>query len=490
MLRTLRRQLIVSHILPSLVIIPLMGIALVYFLESRFILPRLEKQLSDEAMVIASIARGEPQLFTDSERAQSLLETINLESATRVMLIDSAGKLVASSNPEDVPRLHQVVDHPGIYTAQDGMISRHLDFSRSLHGDVVDVFAPVTGSEGQILGIVRISYRFTTVAEELLGLRSLILVILMAGVAASAILGYILALNIDRPIQDVTQAIFDLARGARADALPEEGALEIKTLQRAANFLVTRLHELEQSRRQLLANLVHEVGRPIGSLRMSVQVLRSGAKEDPKVLDELLEGMETETSLLRRLLEDLSHLHDQLVGTIELNLEIVNPSDWLLTILPSDREAALQKGLQWEVNIPEKLPALEIDAQRLAQAVGNLLANAIKYTPEGGAVAVSAGEQSNMVWIRVNDNGPGIPQEEQQKIFVPFYRGTQNRRIIQGMGLGLSISQDIIDAHHGRLQVDSKPGHGSQFTIWLPILRQVSEIPEGGDRDFQIEGKN
>ncbi|MGW8251884.1 MAG: ATP-binding protein, partial [Anaerolineales bacterium] len=481
MLRTLRSQLIISHILPSLVIIPLMGIALVYFLETRFILPRLEKQLTNEAVVIARIARGEPQLFLDSLQAQRLLQSIDMESDTRVMIIDTAGRMVASSNSRDRSRLEQVVDHPGVKNALAGAISSHLDFSRTLQGDIVDIFAPVSGEDGQPMGVVRVSYHYTTVAEQLVELRSLILTILFAGILASALLGYILALNIDRPVQDVTQAIFDLARGARGETLPEEGPLEVKTLQRTANYLFTRLNELEQSRRQLLANLVHEVGRPIGSLRMSIQVLRSGAKDDPNVLDELLQGMEAETSLLRRLLEDLSHLHDQLIGTLELQLEPVETSEWLPMILHSWREAANQKGLVWNTDIPEGLPNLEIDSQRLSQAVGNLLANAIKYTSKGDQVSFSAGERDGMVWLRVSDSGPGIPPEELENIFKPFYRGSQKRRIIQGMGLGLSISQDIVEAHLGKLEVESKLGAGSQFTIWLPAASQAAELSTSGD---------
>lgn len=493
MFKTLRSQLVLSHILPSLVIIPLMGIALVYFLETRLILPRLEEQLADEALVLAKIARGQPQIFKDAQLSGSLLKDLDLESSTRVMILNQDGVLLASSDTADASRLNEVINVNGVKVAQSGMIARHLDFSQGLHGEVIDVFVPVNDPESHLMGIIRVSYRYTTVAEQLMQARFLILGILTTGTLLSAMLGFLLALNISQPISQVTQAIVDLARGDRADRLLEQGPAEIKLLEQAANFLVDRLKELEQSRRQLLANLVHELGRPLGGLRIGIQVLRRGAKDNPLVLDELLEGMETETAMLGRVLEDLSHLHDQVIGTLELDFQKVSLSAWLYKVLVPAKEAAHKKGLEWDMDIPEGLPELKIDPQRITQVIGNLTANAIKYTPKGGTVSVSAGEAEDMVWIRVSDTGPGIPLEEQDQIFEPFFRGTQRQRIKQGMGLGLSIARSIVIAHNGRLEVQSTPGLGSHFTIWLPKrvdIQHLSQVDKSGAIELNLASED
>lgn len=468
MFKTLRSQLIMSHVLPSLVIIPLMGLALVYFLENRLILPSLENQLADDAVVIAKIANAQPQIFRDTQLSGSLLKDLELETNTRVMILDPAGVILASSDSADNNRINQILDTAGVALAQGGNISKHIDFSRGLEGEVVDVFAPVIDQADQLGGIIRVSYRYITIAEQLMEVRMLVVGILTVGAILSAILGFLLALNIGQPIAQVTQSIFDLAHGSRTGQLPERGPEEVIRLEQAANFLVSRLNILEQNRRQLLANLVHELGRPLGALRMGIQVLRKGAKDDPKILDELLEGMEVETTLLNRLLEDLSLLYDQVVGKLELKKETISLSKWLPSVLYSAEESAHQNGLRWEVEIPADLPDVKIDPQRMNQVINNLTANAIKYTPSGGTVSITAGENEEMVWIRVSDTGHGIPSEEQNGIFEPFYRGTQTKRIKQGMGLGLTIAKDFVSAHQGRLEVESEPGSGSQFTIWLP----------------------
>jgi signal transduction histidine kinase len=112
---------------------------------------------------------------------------------------------------------------------------------------------------------------------------------------------------------------------------------------------------------------------------------------------------------------------------------------------------------------------------RFAQVIGNLASNAVKYTPSGGSIAVSANVQDNEVLIRIRDSGPGIPLEEQTKIFQPFFQGSYAQRVKQGMGLGLSIAQDLAIAHGGKITVESTPGEGSTFTVLLPLPKSSSD---------------
>ena len=172
---------------------------------------------------------------------------------------------------------------------------------------------------------------------------------------------------------------------------------------------------------------------------------------------------------MQPLLDDLSLLHGQVQGTIQLNRRPVAISEWLPPILLPWRAVAQEKGLQWQTNIPLDLPTLNIDPDRLAQVVGNLLSNALKYTPEDGAVSVSAAGSAGELLIRIKDTGPGIRPEEQERIFEPFYRSQEKRRFPQGLGLGLTIARDLVEAHGGRLELDSTPGSGSCFTIHLPV---------------------
>jgi signal transduction histidine kinase len=171
---------------------------------------------------------------------------------------------------------------------------------------------------------------------------------------------------------------------------------------------------------------------------------------------------------LRPLLDSLTDLHTQVLGTLELQLQPTPMGEWLRSTATPWREVALAQGLQWQADIPDSLPVLDIDRDRLAQALGNLLSNAIKYTPEG-TVSVDTSVEEGFVCITVGDTGVGIEPSEQAKIFEPLYRSQRERRFPQGMGLGLSIARDLVEAHGGSLGVESAPNEGSRFTIRLPL---------------------
>jgi signal transduction histidine kinase len=265
--------------------------------------------------------------------------------------------------------------------------------------------------------------------------------------------------------------VVNIAQGETIDPIPEHGPQEIRQLSASVNILNERLRLLEETRRRSLANIVHELGRPLGAIQSAIHALQGGAAEDPQLLVELLEGMQSEIGRLEPLLDDLAMLHGQVEDTIELSRQFIPLSDWLPPVLLPWRAVAKEKGLDWQVVVPENLPTVSLDPDRMAQAVGNLLSNAIKYTPEGGGVAVNAGSKDAQAWIRVEDTGPGIIPEERERVFEPFYRSTEERRFPQGLGIGLTISRELVRAHDGRLELNSTPGEGSQFTIYLPIQK-------------------
>lgn len=469
MLRTLRNRLILSHMLPLLIIVPLMGIVLVYVLETRFLIPSLTRNLTDDATLIAALARDHQEIWENPASAGELLARLDTDRSEQIVLFDRNGQLIAATRPELVQGADSQINPESLAEVTRGQVVARQIYQRQYRDEMIDVLAPVVSENGQVIGIVRVNYRYDTFYQELLSLRYLIAAILLFTLMIGVGLGSILAVNIGAPIQQLTQAVYDLASGIRSEPLPERGPEEVRQLQRAANHLLERLRSLEESRRNLLANLVHELGRPMGALRAAIQALMRGAKEDPQLMGELLQGMEEETVRLQHLTENLAELHDQVLGALELECQQLLLSDWLPRMLSPWKESAREQEIQWEADIPPELPVIQADPDRLGQAVGNLISNALKYTPPGGHVKVEAGSEKEEVWVRVSDSGPGIPKEEQENIFVPFYRGGNGRRFPQGMGLGLSITRDLVQAHQGRIEVDSAAGSGSRFTIWLPF---------------------
>jgi two-component system sensor histidine kinase BaeS len=470
MFGTLRGRFFLSHVLPLLIVVPIMGIALTYVLETQVLLANLTKELEAEARLAARIVQNRAEVWREPAQAQGFVDEMGSYVGTRVMLLDREGRLLASSDPTDAGRTGQALELADWETILAGGTVERALYSRSMEHEIVDVLIPVVGTDQQVQGVVRMSHRLTTVGEQFFLLRQLIIGVMLGGLSLGAATGLVLAFNLERPITQASRTVCQIATGGSLTPLPERGPREIHELLHSVNVLVERLQDLEDTRRQLLANLVHELGRPLGGLRLAVEAILRGAAREPMVQQELLMGMQEEIGRLGRLLDDLAGLHDRLLGTLELDRRPVALGEWLAHTLSPSREAAVEKGLHWEVEIDPELPTAEIDPERLGQAVGNLVSNAIRYTPEGGTVLTRAGLEGDALWIRVSDTGPGIAPEEQERIFTPFYRSQAGRRFPQGMGLGLSIARDLAEAHGGRIELESTPEQGSHFTIWVPIL--------------------
>jgi two-component system sensor histidine kinase BaeS len=470
MFRSLRNRLILSHVLPLVIIIPLMGLGLVTLLERQFLLPQLAQNLTGDARLLGEISRSEYELFGNPLLFERMISRVQLDPNIKVMFLSSQGKLLYSSDLEDLPELGTVLDAPGLTQAQAGNEIALTNYSLFRLADVtLDVYVPVLNPLNQVIGIVHLNYQVATVYELFVRFRFLIGGILLLGLLLSMVIGSLLGINIGRPIQKVTKSIYDLASGERHEPLEETGPDELRQQAQAVNYLVDQLHDLEQSRRQLLANLVHELGRPLGSLRSGIQALSHGAEKDQELFHELTKGMDAETYRLQNLLEELANLYDQVLGNLELNRQEIDIKTWLPEMLQPWKTAAQEKDLGWSVEIPEELAHIQADPLRLSQVVGNLVSNAVKYTPSGGSISVSAGSEGQELFIKIQDTGVGIQPEEQDLVFTPFYRGDHGRRFKQGMGLGLSIARDLTVAHGGRVEMESQPGAGSIFTVWLPL---------------------
>ena len=186
--------------------------------------------------------------------------------------------------------------------------------------------------------------------------------------------------------------------------------------------------------------------------------------------------MSDQIGRMQPLLEDLTQLHGQVLGSLELKREPTALSQWLPEVLTLWRQAAAEKSIAWRNDIPLDLPEVSLDRNQFGRALGNIFSNAVKFTPEEGSILVEAGVKDESCWIAVSDSGPGIPEEEQDAIFEPFQRGQADRRFPQGMGLGLSIARDIVVAHGGEIVLESQREQGSRFTVVLPLPNDISGL--------------
>ncbi|WP_226583644.1 two-component system histidine kinase PnpS [Halobacillus litoralis] len=231
---------------------------------------------------------------------------------------------------------------------------------------------------------------------------------------------------------------------------------------------ITELKQLEQMRKDFVANVSHELKTPITSIRGFSETLLDGAMKDEKMLDQFLQIILKESDRLQSLIQDLLELSKLERDDFLLNVETVGVQRILKDLLPIVEQHAEQKGVKLKTSLSGDT-FVQGDSSRLKQVFMNLLTNAISYTGDDGEVTLSFKEEADTVTISVSDNGVGIPEEEVSRIFERFYRVDKARsRNSGGTGLGLAIVKHIVEAHHGTIHVESVVDEGTTFHVMLP----------------------
>ncbi|MGB7537264.1 MAG: ATP-binding protein [Anaerolineales bacterium] len=249
-------------------------------------------------------------------------------------------------------------------------------------------------------------------------------------------------------------------------ATPLGGTLQGSTLMLFQDL--TRLRRLETVRRDFIANISHELRTPLASIQALAETLHDGAMEDRGAAIRFLDLMQTEIDTMNQTLRELLELAQIESGEAPFDIHPVDPAAVCTDALRRIQMLAQRNGLTLENRCPAGLPPVSADSARIEQAMMNLLHNAVKFTPSGGSITVSAQALEKEVQFSIRDTGVGISKEDLPRIFERFYKADRSRSG-GGTGLGLSISRHIIEAHGGWIRAESTEGKGSTFFFSLPM---------------------
>jgi signal transduction histidine kinase len=294
--------------------------------------------------------------------------------------------------------------------------------------------------------------------------------ILWAGglaVALAILLGLILTRTLVRPLNVVRDAAQRIGAGDLAYRVPVASRDEIGDLARQFNEMASALERDELLRRQMMADIAHELRTPLSVIRGHVEALQDGVFA---LSPENIAPIHDQSLLLGRLVDDLRDLALAEAGRLPLERAEVDLAGLVRRVVGAFQPRAREKGLTLSAETPRDLPPAYADAQRLEQVLGNLLSNAVQHTPAGGEVRVRAWQEGQELAFIVADTGAGIAPEDLPYIFERFYRADKARSRAEGStGLGLSIARRLVEAHGGRIAVESTPGKGATFTVRLPL---------------------
>jgi signal transduction histidine kinase len=280
-------------------------------------------------------------------------------------------------------------------------------------------------------------------------------------------LGIILARSLTRPVRELTSALHAMANGELQQAVPVRSQDELGQLSTAFNKMSADLAFANQQRRQMTADIAHDLRTPVTVIAGYLEGLRDGVLQPTP---ERFAILYDEAQHLQRLIEDLRTLSLADAGELTLNCQAIKPYTLLQRIAEIYRHQAEQQGINLQVMADEKQAAIDIDIERIVQVLRNLVSNALRYTPPGGTITLSANQNAQGTLLAVHDTGQGIMPDALPRIFERFFRADTSRTQSQGggSGLGLAIAKALVEAQEGKISVDSQLGKGTTFSILLP----------------------
>jgi two-component system OmpR family sensor kinase/two-component system sensor histidine kinase BaeS len=301
--------------------------------------------------------------------------------------------------------------------------------------------------------------------------QALLLAALVA-LLAGALVGFLVARTLAAPMDHLAGAAQAIAGGDLSQRVLEEGTLETQAVARSFNQMAENLQQAEQLRRNLVADVAHELRTPLTVIQGNLQALLDGVY--PLERAEIV-TIYDETRLLSRLVADLRELAQAEAGQLQLALQPTDLGGVLRQTVDSFMPFAEARGADLGLHLPPSLPPVQADPDRLGQVMRNLVSNALRHVPAGGRVAIEARREGPQVLVSVQDDGPGIPPEQLERVFDRFYRGDAGRsRDSGGSGLGLAITRYLVEAQGGRIGVESQPGQGTRFWFTLAVAKETA----------------
>ena len=413
---------------------------------------------------------------------QTLLTTSGGELGGRLMVLDEFGKVQADSYSElngsriELPEVSailnngKIVDY-GVHQLGSGDGLTLLSFFAPYDDNAVwaGYCTAALTSQGKTVGILLFSSPIQDMMQRLTSLQSRMALYFIAAAVAAMAIALVISRVITKPIVTLTRGIQRMGRGDLSVRVPVRGSGELRRLSETFNVMSEKLEMLDKSRNQFVSNASHELKTPLSTMKILLENIIYQPEMDAELRMEFLSDVNREINRLNLIISDLLTLVSMDSKNMRLNRETFRFADVVTDVAHRLSIVADQRKQEIRLQIADSCE-MYADMAKLTQVVYNIMDNAIKYTPEGGQIRVRLIRAGRDAILRISDNGPGIPKEDQPHIFDRFYRVDKARsRDTGGTGLGLSIVNQLVLMHGGSVSVQSEEGHGSTFTVELPI---------------------
>ncbi|MFZ5645532.1 MAG: ATP-binding protein [Bacillota bacterium] len=422
--------------------------------------------------------------LSNGENAREKISLISEMTDTNIMLVDRDGYIQEchGMGMNMSSTKISILDHHGdLITMED--LKKVLAGERVINSgtnevigaEVLSAMVPVTNG-GRTKGAVIVSSSIAAIEGQIFEYQRIILNVGIGGIILATFLSLLFSRSLSRPLVQMNSVARALARGDFSRKVAVKSEDEIGVLANSLNTLsgdlqekITALERLDKTRKDFVAGISHELRTPLTIIQGYAEALKDNVAESEEERRDCIDGIVEETGRLRRLVFDLLDLRRIESGQEYIELSEFDISPVLLKAAEKMGVFIEQKGIALDLDIPENIPPVLANPDRLQQILFNLLENALRYTPTGGNVKVNTAVLNGFVKVGVSDSGPGIPADEQELIWEKFYKvdKSRTRREGGGTGLGLAIVKRLVEKMGGHVYVESTPGQGTTFSFTL-----------------------
>lgn len=481
-MQSIRARLSINYFIVLSVGMTLAGLLVWLAVSGLYINAQRENLLAQAELIAASLQGAS----LPDQPTEPYSQTSNILPGIHTRLIGESGAVIVNLPLADaaiqMPEAEQyaslppseLIQRPEIESALKGIPATAL---RKVVNNrrVLYAAAPVHNSNGEIIGIVYIATPLpasglpATIVLQMLG--AVVVAFLMAGLA-----GRLLARKIATPLEELANAAAAVSKGDLQQAVSTTADIsELQSVNQTFNEMVTSLRRSDETKKAFIADVTHELRTPLTVIKGTIETLEDGAMDDLDGRSSLLTSMMRETDRLIRMVNELLVLTRADAGSLSLNVQELDLTELARMRCETMKPMALLQKVELKVMGDSYI--IPADPDRISQVLDNLLANAIRHSPENSTVTITIMPKEDGIECSVRDSGTGIPAKHLPFIFDRFYRVQSSRdRLSGGMGLGLAIARALVHAHAGKIFAESIEGMGTTITFWLPRTQTSPDV--------------
>jgi len=427
-----------------------------------YIYSSLESNLSNQIKLSSSFYNTYLSSASVKENVANNVDVFYENITAEVQIIDNEGFVIMDSLGV-IPA--EIVSSKDFKSVLEGKIGSIIDIQKFDNEGVMTAAYPLLYN-GEINGALRFITSLKKVDEDVYKLSQFFLIIGVAVIILSGSVSVIISGIITKPIKKIMVGTQKMASGNFNEKININSEDELGQLAKTLNYMTEEILKSERLKNEFIASVSHELRTPLTSIKGWSIILNSSELEDEEELKEGLEIIEQESDRLTYLVEDLLDFSKLSSGKVSIKKEHIDIKDVLMNIKTQILPRSLKGNIEVTLNLVEDLPKVFADRNRLKQVLLNILDNSFKFTPEGGAICINVKFENNEVIIQIIDTGCGIAKEELPKVKEKFFKG---KNVNSKNGIGLSICDEIIKLHQGRLLINSVVGVGTEVCVILPI---------------------